>query len=100
MDFTLTEEQEAIRKVARQIFDARATKDALERLDAGDLRFDAEMWGDLADADLLGIALPESVGGSGHGFLEVCVVLSEGGWAVAPAPAFPTLVLGAAQIGR
>ncbi|OBK71169.1 acyl-CoA dehydrogenase family protein [Mycobacterium sp. 1274761.0] len=100
MDFTFTEEQETVAKVARQLFESRATPEHLTELEAGDTRYDAALWGELAAADLLGIALPDSVGGSGGGFLELGVLLSEVGWSVAPVPVYATLVLGADTIAR
>jgi alkylation response protein AidB-like acyl-CoA dehydrogenase len=100
MDFEFSEEQETIRKVARRMFETRATKDHLAELEAQPQRYDNDLWDELAGADLLGIALPESVGGSGHGFVEVCVLLSEVGWSVAPVPVYATLVLGADPIAR
>jgi 3-oxocholest-4-en-26-oyl-CoA dehydrogenase beta subunit len=100
MDFTFTEEQETIAKVARQLFEHRATPEHLSQLEAGDIRYDAALWHELATADLLGIALPENVGGSGHGFLELALLLAEVGASVAPVPAYATLLLGADTIAR
>jgi alkylation response protein AidB-like acyl-CoA dehydrogenase len=100
MDFTFTEEQETIAKVARQLFEHRATPEHLTELEAGDVRYDAALWRELATADLLGIALPENVGGSGHGFLELALLISEVGWSVAPVPVYATLLLGADTISR
>ncbi|MDT5094839.1 MAG: 3-oxocholest-4-en-26-oyl-CoA dehydrogenase beta subunit [Mycobacterium sp.] len=100
MDFTFTEEQEAIAKVARQLFEHRATPERLTELEAGETRYDAALWGELASADLLGIALSEKAGGSGHGFLELALLLTEVGWSVAPVPVYATLLLGADTIAR
>lgn len=100
MDFTFTEEQETVAKVARQLFEARATPERLTELESTDVRYDAALWGELAASDLLGIALPESVGGTGGGFLELGVLLSEVGFSVAPVPVYATLVLGADSIAR
>ncbi|BBX03757.1 acyl-CoA dehydrogenase [Mycolicibacterium moriokaense] len=100
MDFSFTEEQETVGKVARQLFEHRATPERLTELEAGDVRYDAELWSELASSDLLGIALPESVGGSGGGFLELGVLLAEVGWSVAPVPVYATLALGADTIAR
>jgi 3-oxocholest-4-en-26-oyl-CoA dehydrogenase beta subunit len=100
MDFTFSEEQETIAKVARQLFEHRATPERLTQLEAGDLRYDPALWSELAAGDLLGIALPENVGGSGHGFMELALVLSEVGWSVAPVPAYATLLLGADTVAR
>ena len=100
MDFTFTEEQETITKVARQLFEHRVTPEHLTELEAGDVRYDAALWRELATSDLLGIALPEKVGGSGHGFVELALLLAEVGWNVAPVPAYATLLLGADTIAR
>jgi 3-oxocholest-4-en-26-oyl-CoA dehydrogenase beta subunit len=100
MDFTFTDEQETIAKVARRLFEHRATPERLTELEAGDQRYDAALWGELAAADLLGIALPENVGGSGHGYLELALLLTEVGASVAPVPVYATLLLGADTIVR
>jgi 3-oxocholest-4-en-26-oyl-CoA dehydrogenase beta subunit len=100
MDFTFSEEQETIAKVARQLFEHRATPERLAELEAGEVRHDEGLWRDLAAADLLGIALPDDVGGSGQGFLELALLLTEVGWSVAPAPVYATLLLGADTIAR
>ncbi|WP_123024305.1 acyl-CoA dehydrogenase family protein [Mycolicibacterium stellerae] len=100
MDFDLTEDQETIAKVARQLFEHRVTPEHLTELEGGDVRHDAELWRELATADLLGISLPENVGGSGRGFVELALLLAEVGWSVAPVPVYATLLLGADTIAR
>lgn len=100
MDFTFSEDQRAIRRLAREVFERHATTDRLTELESTGIRHDPALWQALADADLLGIALPESVGGSGRGFLELGLLLAEVGWSVAPVPIYPTLILGADTIAR
>jgi alkylation response protein AidB-like acyl-CoA dehydrogenase len=100
MDFAFTEEQETIAKLARDLFERRASPEHLTELEAGDTRYDAALWKELAAVELLGTALPESVGGNGGGFVELGVLLAEVGWSVAPVPAYATLVLGADPIAR
>ncbi len=100
MDFTFSEDQLAVGQMARELFARRATTDRLTELEADGTRHDPALWRDLADADLLGLALPESVGGSGRGFLELGLLLAEVGWSVAPVPAYATLALGADAIAR
>src|SRR6185312_9126681 len=104
MDFSFTEEQETVGKVARQLFEHHATTERLTELESGlktgGARYDPTLWRELASSDLLGIALPESVGGSGGGFLDLGALLAEVGWSVAPVPLYATLVLGADTIAR
>src|SRR4030095_7692120 len=71
---------------------------ALERSD--DLRVDRELWAAMADAGLLGIAVPAEHGGAGLGVLELCLVLEEVGRRTAPVPALATLALGALPVAR
>jgi alkylation response protein AidB-like acyl-CoA dehydrogenase len=102
MNFSLSEEQEAIRELARQIFGdscKHATLAGLERDASGDGIHHA-LWGALAEANLLGVAIGEADGGSGFGFSALCVLLEEAGRAVAPIPLVPTLAVAAAAIGR
>jgi hypothetical protein len=100
MDFSFSDEQQALREVARKILEAEATPDRLREIERGEERIDRALWAELAKANLLGAALPEVHGGSGMGFFELCLLLEEVGRAVAPVPAWATLVLGAAPIAR
>jgi alkylation response protein AidB-like acyl-CoA dehydrogenase len=92
MDFALTDEQHAIVDLAKQILTDRCQPEQLKEVESGTDWFHRDLWADLAKADLLGITLPESVGGGGFGFLEACLLLTEAGRAVAPTPLWATLV--------
>jgi 3-oxocholest-4-en-26-oyl-CoA dehydrogenase beta subunit len=100
MDFALTEEQQATRDLAHQILTDRETHEHLKEIEAGGDGFDRETWAELAKAGLLGIGLPEDVGGSGLGFVALCQLLEEVGRTVAPVPVLPTVVLGALPIAH
>ncbi len=98
MDFTLTQAQDELGALARQILTDLATPDRLREIEAGETRFDPALWEELAKAGILSAALPESAGGAGFGLLEQCSVLIEIGRAVAPAPYLSSIVLGAAAL--
>jgi hypothetical protein len=98
MDFAFTEEQEALRELAHKIFADHCTHEKLRAVEQTPEWFHRGLWDDLAKANLLGVALPEDVGGSGLGFLELALLLEEQGRAVAPVPLWPTLVLAALPI--
>lgn len=100
MDFGFSDEQQALREVARKILETEATPDRLREVEQGEERIDRKLWKTLADAHLLGATLPEAYGGSGYGFFELCVLLEEVGRAVAPVPAWATLACAAAPIAR
>ena len=100
MDFSFNEDQNAIRELAHQIFTDRATDEFLLDFSRGDASYDDELWSTLAEQGLLGIAIPESAGGSGLGLVELCLMLEEQGRRVAPVPLYSTLVLGALPIAE
>ena len=98
MDFSFSEDQTALRDLARRILEERVTPERLKQIEASPDRFDAETWRALAEANLLGVAVPEPYGGMGFGLVELCVLLSEVGRAVAPVPVYASLVLGALPV--
>ena len=100
MDFNLTEEQQAVRDLAAQIFAGHATVERIKETERTDDRVDRELWAELAKANLLGIALPEEVGGSGLGLMELALLLEQQGRRVAPVPLLATLVMGALPIAE
>jgi alkylation response protein AidB-like acyl-CoA dehydrogenase len=85
MDFTPTEEQEAVRGLAATLL---ATATDAETALAG---FDTALWSRMVDAGLLGVALPESIGGGGLGLAEATAIAEEVGRAAARVPAVPVL---------
>ncbi len=100
MDFTLTDDQRALRDLARKILEDHVTHERLKQVEAEPDWFDRATWKALAQANLLGVAIPESAGGSGLGLLELCVLLMEAGRVVAPIPLLPTLVFGALPLAQ
>ena len=100
MDFSLSDEQQAIGELAGQILTEKLPAERLRAIEATTERMADDVWIELAKANLLGIALPEDVGGSGFGILEACLVLEQIGRTVAPVPYLPTVVLGAMAIAE
>jgi alkylation response protein AidB-like acyl-CoA dehydrogenase len=100
MDFSFSDEQEAIRDLAHQIFADRVSHERLTELEKKLEWFDLELWNVLAKANLTALSVPEAYGGSGCGILEICLVLQEMGRHVAPVPLFPTLLLGGVPIAK
>jgi alkylation response protein AidB-like acyl-CoA dehydrogenase len=100
VDFTFSEEQEAVEHLAGQVFAGQATVERVKEAERSDERIDRDLWRALADAGLLAIAVPEEHGGSGLGLIELCLLLEQQGRHVAPVPLWPTLVLGALPIAE
>jgi 3-oxocholest-4-en-26-oyl-CoA dehydrogenase beta subunit len=100
MDFSPSEEQVAIRDLARRIFSDRVTHERLLALEKSGVWFDTELWSELARAGLTALAIPEAHGGGGLGMEELCTVFEEQGRHTAPVPLFATAVLGALPIAE
>jgi hypothetical protein len=100
MDFSFSEEQDAVSELATKILDDQSSPDDLKALDASGDAFLTKTYAALGEAGLLGISLPESVGGGGLGFLETCLVLEQVGRHTAPVPVLPSVVLGAMPVAQ
>jgi len=100
MDFSFTEEQRALSDLADKILRDRATLERLKALEQSEDGYDAELWAELARAGLLGACLPESLGGSGGGLVEACLILEQQGRHVVLLPLLPTLIGGAMLLAR
>jgi len=100
MNFALTPEQEALRDLARTILADHVTQERLKQLEANGEWFDETTWAELGKARLLGVGVPEEFGGSGLGFVEICLLLEEVGRTVAPVPVLSSLVLGALPVAE
>lgn len=77
MDFNFSEEQEAIRALADEVFTSKATIERTKEIELSAERVDRELWRELASTGLLGIALPEEFGGGGLGLSELYALLEQ-----------------------
>jgi alkylation response protein AidB-like acyl-CoA dehydrogenase len=101
MDFSLSEDQQAIGDLAAKLLADKSSHELQRALEKrGGLRFDRELWRAAADAGLLGISVPEAHGGAGLGFLEVAAILEQVGRRTAPIPIYETVVLAALPIAE
>lgn len=101
MDFSYSEEQQAILDLAGQILDDGTPRERLREIEQADgPRFDADLWKQVAEAGLLAVAIPEDYDGAGLGFLEVAGVLQQVGATAAPIPYLETVVLGALPLAE
>jgi alkylation response protein AidB-like acyl-CoA dehydrogenase len=100
MDFAFTEEQQAVSEAAVGLLAGLVSPEGVMAVELSQDAVDRELWGALAGADLLGLAVPEAHGGGGYGLMELCLLLQAQGNVVVPVPLWATLVLGALPIAR
>jgi alkylation response protein AidB-like acyl-CoA dehydrogenase len=96
MDFTLDEEQEALRDAVRGLlkgYDPAVDAERRRRVTAEDPGYDEALWARLAEMGLLGLPFDEADGGMGAGPVEVAIVSEEIGRVLAPEPYVASVVL-------
>ena len=96
MNFAFSEEQEELRRYARQWLSDRMPLSRVRELMATPEGFDPTDWTALAELGWQAMAIPEEYGGAGFGLLEVAVLLEEQGRAMFGGP-FLSTVIGAAN---
>ena len=92
MDFSFTDDQNSFRDLVKRVLEDIVTDDSLKALAKDRKWFHERAWRQLADSEMLGLAIPEELGGAGMGLTELCLLLQQVGRTVAPIPALPTLV--------
>jgi 3-oxocholest-4-en-26-oyl-CoA dehydrogenase beta subunit len=100
LDFSFTDDQLALRELVDRILDDHETPDRLIAVERESDWFDRDAWTALADAGLLGVGLPDEIGGSGGGFLDLAIVLESIGRHVAPLPVLASIVTGAMPLAH
>ena len=92
MDFAFSEEQEMLRRSARDFLAKECSSKVVRRLMESPDAFDAALWGKIAELGWTALGIPEQYGGVGT-FLDLVVVLEEAGRALLPGPFFATMGL-------
>jgi len=92
MDLSFTEEQEMLRKAARDFLAEEFSKTLVRKMEEDPIGFQPDMWKKLAELGWLGLIIPEEYGGSGSSFMDLFVLLEEMGRACLVAPFFSTTI--------
>lgn len=93
MDLGLNEEQEMLKKSAREFLSKECPKKLVRELDESDTGYSKDLWKKMAELGWMGLAYPEKYGGNGGSFLDMAVLLEEMGYNILPGPFFSTVVL-------
>ena len=98
MNFAFSEEQEELRRYARQWMTERMPLDRVRDLMATPEGFDRSDWSAVAELGWQAMAIPEEYGGAGFGLLELAVLLEEQGRGLFCGPFLSTVVAAANAI--
>jgi len=92
MDLSLSEEQEMLRKIARDFFHNEFPKDMVREMEEDEIGYSPELWRKMANLGWMGLPIPQEYGGMGNSFLDFTILLEEFGRALIPSPLVPTMV--------
>ena len=98
MNLTLTEEQEMLRKTARDFLTEKCSKKFVKQMEESETGYSRELWQEMAELGWMGMAFPGKYGGGDMSFLDLGVLLEEMGRACLTGPFFSTVVLGGLSI--
>jgi len=92
MDFSFTEEQEMLRKIARDFLATECPRDSVREMIKDERGYTAELWKRMAELGWMGLIIPEEYGGIGGSFLDIAALVEEMGRACLPGPFFSSLI--------
>src|SRR5437899_12413511 len=98
MDFGFSEEQEMLRKSARDFLAGESPMTYVRQMMEDDRGFTDAQWKKMAELGWMGLILPERYGGAGLDFVDIVVVLEVLVRAVLPGPCFPSAVIGSVAL--
>ena len=93
MDFTYTEEQEMLRKMAREFLEKECTERFIRAMEKDARGYSPDLWKKIAELGWLGLVIPEKYGGTEGSITDMCVLYEEFGRSMFPSPHFSTAVL-------
>ena len=97
MEFDFTPEQHALRELARDLFEKESPPSRLRELFDGAPR-DPGVWRSMAAVGLLGLTVPDELGGTGGDEIDLAPVLEEAGRGALPDPLLETVAVAAAVL--
>ena len=86
MNFDFSDDQKVLRDQARKFLSQHAAPARVRKILETDAPYDIELWKGMTEQGWPGTAIPESFGGAGFGYLELCVIAEELGRSLAPTP--------------
>jgi alkylation response protein AidB-like acyl-CoA dehydrogenase len=86
MQFDFSDEQKALQGDVRRFFVRECPIAAVRAVIDSDAGHDIALWAKVGEAGYLAAAIPETDGGVGAGYLELCLVAEEVGRSLAPMP--------------
>jgi alkylation response protein AidB-like acyl-CoA dehydrogenase len=94
VNFAFNDEQEELRATTRKFLEDKSSEAAVREQMETEAGYDEAVWRQMGEQmGLQGLVIPEELGGSGYGYIELIVILEEMGRSLLCAPFFSTVVL-------
>ena len=93
MNFDFSDDQKMLKDQAHKFLSEQCTPKTVRKVFESKQPYDAQLWKAVGEMGWAGTAIPESYGGLGLGYLELCVIAEELGRALAPIPFASTVYL-------
>ena len=93
MEFTFSDEQQELQRTVASWLERRLPSSRVRELAESDEDFPSDLWQEMVDLGWVGLLVPERLGGSGMGLVDVVVVLEEMGRLPTPGPFLSSAVL-------
>jgi len=98
MDYDLSQEQELIKKTAREFLSKECDSEFVREMEKDAKGITLELWGKMSELGWLGVFFPDEYGGFGGNFVDLVVLLIEMGHVCMPGPFFSTVLLSGTAI--
>jgi alkylation response protein AidB-like acyl-CoA dehydrogenase len=98
VNFALSEEQEMLRKSARDFLTDKCPSKLVKDMEKSEKGYSPELWREMVGLGWMGLAFPEKYSGTDMRFLDLAILLEEMGRAALPGPFFSSVVLGGLTI--
>jgi alkylation response protein AidB-like acyl-CoA dehydrogenase len=94
MNLSFTEEQEILRKFARDFLTSKFPKKVVKDIEESESGYSPDIWKEMTELGWMGLPFPEKYGGTGMTFLDLAVLLEEMGRGAMPGPYFSAVLNG------
>jgi alkylation response protein AidB-like acyl-CoA dehydrogenase len=92
MDFSFNEEQEMLKKTAKDFLENECPKTLVREMEEDEKGYSPELWRKMVELGWVGLIIPKKYGGMEMNFLDLAVLIEEMGKALLPGPFLPTVV--------
>ncbi len=94
MDLGLSEEQELLKKAARDFLEKECPETLVREMEEDERGYSPDLWKKMAEQGWHGLLVPDDLGGAGFGYLDLVILIEEFGRALVPGPFISTVVGG------